>query len=50
MRLKGNEIDDLVMALIRDVSGTQLMELGNAALEVLDQNRDQHAGLHPLRS
>jgi hypothetical protein len=50
MRLKGNEIDDLVMALIRDVSETHLIELGNAALEVLDQDRGQDAGLHPLRS
>jgi hypothetical protein len=40
MRLKDSEIDDFVMALIRGISGTRLLDLGEAILEVVQRKDD----------
>jgi hypothetical protein len=40
MRLKDSEIDDFVMALIRGISGTRLLDLGKANLELFQQKDD----------
>jgi len=43
IRLKGSEIDDLVMALVRDMNGTRLLDLEDAILELLEEH-PEHPG------
>lgn len=40
MRLKDSEINDFVMALIRDIGETRLLELGGAIFELYQQEDD----------
>ena len=46
VRIKGSEIDDLVMTLVPDMSRTRLVDPGDAALKLLEQHPELPAGLN----
>jgi hypothetical protein len=50
VRIKGSQIDDLVMTPVPDMSGTHLVDLGDVTLKLLDQHPEHPAGLNPLRT